>query len=274
LRLAARLTLVAFLIHPPAPWQIRLPLLVLAGLGLLWPRSLLVPALWFGLAAVSAARVVLDWPLADNHAYLASAWCLAVALAGWTSVPGIALARSARALLVLVFALAVLWKGVLSPDYRDGTFFRVTALVDARFEPAAHWLGGMSPNTRRSNRDAILEAIHSPNGQAPELDVLPRFDRFVTAATWWTLLVEAAIALCFAFPAVPAAVRHALLVGFCATTFAVAPVPGFGWLLAALGLAQLGERQTGWQAAYLAASGCILLQDVVSWHAQFSGPAG
>jgi hypothetical protein len=274
LRLAARLTLVAFLIHPPAPWPIRLPVLALAGLGLLWPRALLAPALWFGLAVVGAVRVLFDWPLADNHAYLASAWCLAVALAGWTSAPGAALARSARALLVLVFALAVLWKGLLSPDYRDGTFFRVTALVDTRFEPAAHWLGGMSPSLRTANRDAILTALRSPDAPAPKLEVPPRFDRFVTAATWWTLLVEASIALCFAFPTVPAAARHALLVGFCATTFAVAPVPGFGWLLAALGLAQLGERRTGWQAAYLAAAGCILLQDVVPWYARLSGPAG
>lgn len=259
LRLAAALTLVAFLLQPPGPWQIRIPVQALAALGLLWPRAQLAPALWAGLAALEAARVALDWPLADNHAYLAGLWCLAVALALAGAHPAEQLAVSARALVVVVFGFAVLWKGLLSPDYLDGTFFRVTFQLDPRLELPARWLGGLDAAALEANRESLLAALRSPAGVAPGLVEPARFAWLVAVSTWWTLLIEAAIALVFALPRGPGAVGHGLLVLFCATTFAVAPVAGFGWLLVAMGLGQTRGRAPAWRAAYLGAALLILL---------------
>jgi hypothetical protein len=42
-----------------------------------------------------------------------------------------------------------------------------------------------------------------------------------------------------------------LLIAFAALTYAAAPVAGFGWLLAAMGLAQCGPAQPAVRLAYL-----------------------
>jgi hypothetical protein len=46
--------------------------------------------------------------------------------------PAHTLAFNSRSLIGLAFTLAVLWKAVLSPDFLDGRFFRVTLLTDPR----------------------------------------------------------------------------------------------------------------------------------------------
>ena len=46
---------------------------------------------------------------------------------------------------------------------------------------------------------------------------------------------------------------------FCATTYALAPVSGFGWLLATMGLAQCRRTQRALRGAYLAVFILIVL---------------
>jgi len=136
-RLAAALTLAALLLAPIGFWLVRPLVLVLALAGLLLPGLAARAPFWLGLATLSALRVAMDWPLSDNHAYLVPAWCLALALSPPASdAPG-RLALSARSLIFVVFALAVVQKLLVSPDYLDGTFFRVTLLGDPRFETSS-----------------------------------------------------------------------------------------------------------------------------------------
>ncbi len=66
--LALRLTLLALLLHPVGDELIRRLILVLAGADLLFPAFLRRPSLWGTLALLTGIRVVVDWPLADNHA--------------------------------------------------------------------------------------------------------------------------------------------------------------------------------------------------------------
>ena len=54
--------------------------------------------------------------------------------------------------------MAVLWKAVLSPDYVDGRFFRVTLLTDERFADASLVFGGLSRDQMAENR-AFLEPL-------------------------------------------------------------------------------------------------------------------
>ena len=53
--------------------------------------------------------------------------------------------------------------------------------------------------------------------------------------------------------------RHALLLLFCATTYAVAPVEGFGWLLIAMGVAQCDRERVFTRALYLVVYALILV---------------
>jgi len=86
-------------------------------------------------------------------------------------------------------------------------------------------------------------------------------------ATVWTVAIEAAVAAAFLWPAGRGLSRYrdALLLLFCITTFAVAPVAGFGWLLIALGVAQSdlsGQRTRG---IYLATFVLILFYRDLPW---------
>jgi len=242
--LALRPTLVDLLLRPVGGWTVRPFTLALAALGLLAPGLLRAPVLWLGLTVLTGARVVLDWPLPDNHAYLLFYWCLAVTLSLTLTPggPGKTLSLNARLLIGLVFAFSVLWKLALSPDFMNGTFFGVTMLADPRFEGFTRVAGGLSAEGYDALREFVLGAA-VPYGAADVPEIPPRLAALSHFLTYWTITIEGGVAVFFLLPARLAAskLRDYLLVIFCVTTYAVANVDGFGWLLLAMGAAQAGE---------------------------------
>jgi hypothetical protein len=254
-----RLTLLFFLLFPFGPWELRAPSMLLAAAGLLVRGVRTSPLAWAVLAALAALRLILDWPLADNHAYLLAYWCLALAIACASREPPASLATSARWLVVVVFAFALLWKLALSDDYASGTFFRVLLLGDPRFERLALSVGGLTPEALDAARDVLAPGrtpLHPPEGA---LDT-PRLRLVAHALTWAGLLLEAAVALAFAAP-LPRAwqwLRHALLLVFTAATYTLAPVAGFGWLLLCMGTALWRGGPRLLVAAYAACLGLLL----------------
>ena len=130
-------------------------MLGLAGAGLFFPPALRRPALWWLLTFLTGMRVVVDYPLADNHAYLLCYWCLAISLALSAKDTEDHLARNGRWLVGLAFAFATLWKLSLSPDFMDGTFFRVALLTDPRFEDLSRLLGRLSLEEIAAQRDFL-----------------------------------------------------------------------------------------------------------------------
>jgi hypothetical protein len=253
--LALRLTLLDLLLRPIGAGALRPLSLALAATGLLLPGLLRAPALWLALAATTGLRVAVDWPLGDNHAWLLFYWCLAVVLGLVARAPRAVLAANARWLIGLAFLFATLWKVALSPDFLDGTFFRVTLVGDSRLEHAARLATGLAPDELAALRAQVA-------GRAdPEAEPLPVPARLAHAAglaTAWTVAIEGATALAFLLPVgAAAALRDPLLLLFCATTYAVAPVQGFGWLLLAMGVAQSPPRRA-WRLAYLGVFALIL----------------
>ena len=63
-----------------------------------------------------------------------------------------------------------MWKAVLSPDYVDGRFFRVTLLTDERFADAALVFGGLSRDQMDENREFL-----EPLPEGAELLTPPSF---------------------------------------------------------------------------------------------------
>ena len=250
--LASRLTLLLLLLRPIGSGGLRPALLALAAAGLVSPRLLRHPALWLALALLCAARVVGGWPLGDNHAYLLAYWCLALGLARLSPDPPRVLAWNGRWLVGLAFAFATLAK-LLSPDYLDGRFFRVTLLEDRRLEAVATALGGVEPEQIVVWRDVLAQHVDgSVLAGAPPHEPA-RLRALALAATGLTLALEAAVAVAFLVPLGRGAwLRHALLLLFCATTYAIAPVLGFGWLLLAMGAAQCAPDARRTRLAYLA----------------------
>lgn len=263
-----RLTLLLLLLRPIGDWTLRFPILAIASLGLLAPGLVRHPGLWLSLTSLTALRVVVDWPLPDNHAYLLVYWCLAIAISRFAADDARVLAWNGRWLVVGVFGLAVLWKLALSPDFSDGTFFRATLLLDPRFEDFTRVVGGLSLEQIETARAAL--GRHADGGQLEPLAAYRpggRFDWLARGATIWTLAIEVGVALGFAWPLGrgPSRARHALLILFCVTTYAVATVEGFGWLLVAMGLAQCPPEHRRTRLAYLGTYLLILFYREVDW---------
>jgi hypothetical protein len=269
--LALRLTLLTVLLRPIGTGLVRPCILGLAAAGLLLPGLLRHPGLWMALTILTGLRVVLDWSLADNHGYLLCYWCLAVSIALCSHDPSACLALNGRLLIGLAFVFATLWKVVLSPDYLDGRFFRVTMLTDPRFAGFIQLVGGLMPERLDELRAFVKQHV---DGQLFEPSFLPaeppRFLLLAAYMTWWTVAIEGAIALTFLWPVGRglSKVRDAILLTFCVTTYAIATVAGFGWLLLALGIAQCQPERRTTQLFYLAVFVLILFYREVPWAVQ------
>ena len=87
------------------------------------------------------------------------------------------------------------------------------------------------------------------------------------ALAWITVIVEGALAIGFLWPGRSTwlGFRDWLLVAFCYGTYAIAPVAGFGALLAILGLAQCPVERVWTRTAYLSALVVVYLHDWVPW---------
>jgi hypothetical protein len=263
-----RLTAIALLLRPMGPWFARPILLALAALALCSPGVLRNWRAWAVIATMVCVRIAGDWPLADNHIYLLAYWALAIAMALRTRHTSDVLARSSRGLLTLVFAFAVLWKVVLSPDYADGRFFRVTLLTDPRFGAATRLISGLSAEQLEANREALrrlpegAELLDPPSVHEP-----PAFRWLATASTWGVVLLETLVALVLILPVRGrvTVLRHVMLIGFCGTTYLFAPVAGFGWLLLAMGLVQLADHQVALRRTYVASFVLVIFYDDVPW---------
>ena len=265
---ALRLSAISLLLRPMGPWFV-LPL-VLAGaaLVLISPRVLYTPAIWLGVAAAIGLRIADDWPLADNHIYLFAYWALAIALALRSLDVSETLAFTSRWLVGLAFVFAVCWKALLSPDFLDGRFFRVTLLTDPRFGEAAMLIGGLSPQQLAADRQALTplpqgaELLNPPAVVEP-----PRLRAIAAVSTWASLALEVSVAILMLLPPrrLISAFRHAALLTFCAVTYAFAPVAGFGWLLLVMGIAQTDGRQVWLRRGYVAGFLVVLFYSEVPW---------
>jgi hypothetical protein len=214
---------------------------------------------------LTGLRAALDWPLADNHAYLLAYWCTALAVAAWSDNEA-DLARNARLLIGLTFAFAA-WQKWSSPNYLNDVFFLTTFLLDDRFEDFVVLLTGTSYEQIDAARD-YLEADYRSGAPPVGLPFETSWALLLLAraSTLWNLLDQVLVAAAFLAP--PASrlgrMRDALLILFCFITYAVAPVASFGWLLLSMGMVQ-SERANGLHLWYLAAFAALVFYDQVPW---------
>jgi hypothetical protein len=159
----------------------------------------------------------------------------------------------------------------------DGRFFRVTLLLDPRFEDFTRVAGGISPlhldvfkSYLRLHVDGpLLEPLEAPPQPA-------RFVLLAQAMTLGTVAIEGAIAAAFLWPfgGLVARARHALLLLFCTTVYAVATVEGFAWLLLAMGVSQCEPERRRTRLLYIAVFALVIVHKEVPWARMAAGLAG
>jgi hypothetical protein len=262
--LSARLTLLALLFTHIGSWHIRPIVLLLAGYGLLAPGAYKSPLLWLSLAGLTGWRVLYDWPFADNHAYLLVYWCLALAIAMSVADTAKILAHHARWLICLVFILAVIQKWSTS-NFVDGSFFTTLYLLDPRFEDLTVLLTPLTYTDIDAAR-SVMEADFRNITHTTLPFVVPDSLRVLAGfSTWWSLLEQTAVAISFLAPAGSWLYRRRdlFLILFCLTAYAVAPVPGFGWLLIAMAVSQSEGGRT--RSVYLLSFALLAVYYYVPW---------
>ena len=261
------LTLLMLLLHGPKDWYIRAPLVLLCISGIVIRAARSSPALWFAIAMFVLAHDIVGWADVDNHKWLMGWWCVAV---GMTALaPGNfqlkVIKINGRLLLGLCFAFATVWK-LLSADYMDSTFFKSELLTDSRFRDAAHYVGGVEMEDLKENRKSRHGFRKSYRKDAEPLESVTltsgdRIDALAIAMTWWTLFIEGLIAVVCLWPGdrLIAIIRSMVVLVFAATTYILAPVMGFGWMVIVMGFAQCPEQYKKLRASFLIVLGLLYL---------------
>jgi len=249
------LTLLLLAFYPPRSIFISIPLSIIAILGVIAPPVRHARLPWLAAGLLVAASCLMNWQSADNHKYLLAYWCLGIFCCLGTGAPEQSLAQIGRWLIGAVFGIAVVQK-TLSPDYLTGDFFYYELLFDDRFENLAQYLGGVNRFIVELNESA-RSALTSYDSTLTAVK-LSSTDRIVWLAgfiTWWNYLIQLAIAVAWLSPEGrwPSRARHPLLLVFLFSTYLIAPVTGFGWVLIIMALCCLKPGSTRTQLSYLLA---------------------
>ncbi|QDU61306.1 hypothetical protein Pan216_21610 [Planctomycetes bacterium Pan216] len=249
------MTLVLLLFHSPKYWYVRSPVVILAICGVVFPSNRRHPTYWLIMTALLASALFYNWFQSDNHKYLECYWALAMfgAYSLGESDRERVLALNGRWMIALCMSFSVVAK-LISANYVDGSFFEFTLLTDHRFADFASWFGSVPAFELARNRE--LEQLLTTGylqGTAPTTVTLhssARMEWLAWLMTWWTILIEGTIGVLFFFPARSrvAPWRDAILMFFAITTYLVATVKGFGWLLMIMGIAQ--SEKTSVRLAY------------------------
>lgn len=240
-----KMMLIVLLLRAGNTWYLELPITLLCMVAILQPMVLQNYNFWFVITVVLAAGNYQDWYSIDNHKYLITYTCLAIYLSLLTPTPERTFAHNARYLIGLCFLLATLWK-VISPDYLDSSFFHYKLLTDSRFQNAAEFFSGYTSGMFLDNKATITALLRFNSVQ----QTIQLYDTLLIhylaqCLTWWTILIEGVVAAAFLCPTQHrfSAWRHPLLLSFLFTTYTIAPVIGFGWVLAVLGAAQATDAK-------------------------------
>lgn len=252
--LAPRLTLVLLLLHSGYFWYLKVPMTFICAAAILYRTLYRSPWFWLFVSATLAWANFYNWFQVDNHKYLMLYWTIALHCAMGSKDPEATLRVNARWLIAGCMFFATFWKAI-SPDYLDGSFFEYSILLDSRFEEVAEKIGGLSEETNHSNR-LLAGKLMGDRIETTSVTLASSFNVavFGAAMTWFGILLEGLIALCFIAPnrSFLARWRDASLLSFIVITYALATVIGFGWLLSIMGFAHCAEAKRKTRSFFVA----------------------
>jgi len=242
--LYAAMTLLLLLLYSPDSWNVRIPITIFSILAFIFRPLRSNPKFWFIVAITIFIANFQQWFQIDNHKYLLGYWCLALFCALQTDHPERSIAVTGRLLIGLSFLFAVFWK-IISSDYLSNSFFHYSLLIDERFSGLAQGLGGLTDRMNIINH-AALDALLNYDSKLEVVQLLstPGVIKLAGLLTWWTLVIEVLTAISFLSSEGKfiSNWRDLFLNLFILSTYSVAPVIGFGWILAVMGIAQCTER--------------------------------
>lgn len=198
-------------------------------------------AFWFVITILLAFIYLPEWYSIDNHEYLIIYWSLALAVALYSPTPKETLQKTATLLLGLCFLFATFWK-VITPEFMNGSFFQfLLAGGDYRFDEFSLLISGIDTDMIRGNR-SIFHSLKEGNffDSILQLELPENMYLKAITLTWWTILLEGTIAILFLMNIKKpfSYAKHGALILFITTTYPVANVIAFGFLLICIGISQ------------------------------------
>lgn len=239
-------------------WPLCLLTVVVCFSALAFPSLRTKSSMWFILSATLGMTVLTHWEDADNHRYLFCYWALALGMINTlpSSQQRQGLRIASAVMIGLCMGFATYWKAV-SVDYLDGSFFEYTILTDDRFDFFTRGVANVSEQLLHDNRklESLLYAgyLRGISLSSITLTSTSGIEWLASALTWWTILIEGLLAVLFLLPGsrVISYVRNSAMIFFAVSTYAVATVIGFAWMLLLMGLAQCRDDEVVFQRLYL-----------------------
>jgi hypothetical protein len=267
LGLASALTLFLVIVFGFEHWITKIIANALFVAALVFPALPRHHLFWLILALSSSIALAADWYVSDNHKYLLVYWLWVMWISHLQPSRDEAenvLRWHARFFLIFIFLVAAAQK-FFSPTYMSGEMFELKLLLDSRFQAFGHLIG-----IDRAVSDEALKltlVLRSPlsevEGNALILNSTDWTAQVAKLITWYDLFIQIAIGLLF----IPKRYHtdlagHVLLLFFIFTTYLPAPVFGFGWTIAILGLVTAFNRINSLVYLYFAAFLGILCYQV------------
>lgn len=254
----AILSLLMLAVYSDRFWGARVPVVLLSVYGLAYRQVLMSYTYWFAITlAMMLASLTRAYEI-DNHKVLTVYWCLVMTLTMARPVAS-SLRFNARMLIGFCFGMSVVWK-LVSPDFMSGAFFEHTLLLDERFREFVIHVTGMGVGPVAAN---VGEHAALVSGEITEMHLrtTPIVEQLAWGMAVWTIFIESLIAVAFLAPpkTLLYRARNVTLIVFMLTTYPVATVIGFGWLLCVMGFAQCRSGEWRSRLGYLATMGILQL---------------
>lgn len=251
--LTSRMSLILVLLYTNDYWYLKIPIVLLISASIIFEGISNNNNFWLGILVVLTSANLNNWYSIDNHQYLITYWCFALYLSSLSDDPDKTLARNSRLLIGLTFLFATFWK-LISSDFLDGSFFYFTLLTDQRFADITTYVGSLNRDRLIQNYQAMRQVL-AYDSQIYGVQLQNNSQVLVIAKiiTYWSILIEGLVAAGFLLPltSVLGKWRNFLLILFVITTYAIAPVVGFGSVLIIMGFAQSASESKKTRLAYI-----------------------
>lgn len=212
------------------------------------------PWFWLVVAVGWWPQLILRWEHHEDHCYLINYWCIALGLSLLGRNSYRILKTNARLLIGLTFAFGCFWK-ITSPDFMDNSVSTHVLLFDWRFNAGITAPLGLVPDQVANEQavSALYSQLDAGMPQKTQVGFKPALGWLAQAMTWWTIAIEATVAILFLLPGTTIARRFkdASLMTFAFTTYLFVPVVAFGCLFCAMGAAQCEHQQRRTRIAYM-----------------------
>lgn len=266
---AAGLTILLTLFFPFDDWYFQIAAQLLALAFVLHPRAAASPLYWYLLALLGSLAILEHWHAVDNHKYLFVYWLWGLVAAAFLSRGDdrdLVLRRTARFMICFIMLGAVVQK-TISGSYLDATMFEVILLTDPRFEGLLAVLGVEQHDLALSH--ALYNDLRAPVPAIAEGSAVLPADGWLKAVavafTWLDYVIQVVVGVLFLLPGERIErLAHLGLVIFILFVYFVAPVLGFGWLVAILGMTLAHRRFPRLALGYLA-SFIVLISYQIPW---------